>query len=169
MVEQGTYSAAERGRIIATVREALTRGRPVKEAAASCGITQAIFYRWVREAAKAPRVAKRGRPAAERAKIVAAVRERVAKGERTSNAAKAEGISDATFYIWAREVTLPAMRPVTIGPSATRAPAATLALTVAPALPAIPAPQPLTLIAPGGYRIEGLGVEAAAALLRALS
>ena len=55
------------------------------------------------------------------------------------------------------------MRPVTVSEDAS------LAIAVAPARPAEFLPESLSLVAPGGYRIEGLSVEAAAALLRALA
>jgi hypothetical protein len=63
------------------------------------------------------------------------------------------------------------MRPVEV---TALVPVASQALSLVPPRPAVEAPavapaQGLALVAPGGYRVEGLSVETAAALLRALS
>jgi hypothetical protein len=55
------------------------------------------------------------------------------------------------------------MRPVEVSASL---PVPSTALTI---FTPKPAPETLTLSAPGGYRLEGLGIESAAALLRALA
>lgn len=61
------------------------------------------------------------------------------------------------------------MRPVEVTALVPVAPAA-LALALAPPPSEAPAQAAgLVLVAPGGYRVEGLAVESAAALLRALA
>lgn len=90
------------------------------------------------------------------------------------------GITDTNYYNWLKAGIRPVkMRPVEV---TAVVPAPVVAPAVAPPAPApVPASAPtttvtvasvassLTLVSPGGYRIEGLAVETAAQLLRALA
>ena len=114
----GESDAHERARIMAAVRSGLAAGVPMKASARQHGITEAVYYRWVREAGRGP----------------------VRKPVRDS-------VQSQTLVVSPPQ--MPAFRAVTLsGPEPARA---------------------LSLVAPSGHRIEGLSVESAAALLRALS
>jgi transposase-like protein len=115
-----------------------------------------------------------GVDARERARIIAAVRAGLVEGTPVKAAAKRQGITEGTFYRWVREAARASARPARKKPEQTRA------LTIRPPeLPtfravtvAVAAPEPstgLVLVAPGGYRLEGLDVASAAALLKALA
>ncbi len=116
---------------------------------------------------------RRGAPPAytteERVALVTEIQRRFAAGEGSLRAIAASlGTTDTSYHNWVRAgirpAGVPAMRQLEV---TALVPAGPAALTLAPAPKA--APVPLTLVAPGGYRLEGLDVEAAAALLRALS
>lgn len=117
-------------------------------------------------------------PPAERERFVREVDRLRAAGKSQEVACKAAGISADSYRRWREELApIPAMRPVEVAarPPEMMAlvPAAPQALTLAPPRPAadghlVPV-RGLTLVAPGGYRVEGLAVETAAALLRALA
>lgn len=175
MAEPRTYTSAEREEIVGRIRAGLSEGKRVAASAVELGISEATFYRWVRESARAGAgagpapVRKRRAPPGrgyspeERSRILEAIRRRIRRGQGVLEAAVAEGISDGTYYNWIRAekdmFEPPTMRPVAL------VPAPSLALTVsAPQA----SPPPLTIVAPGGYRVEGLTIESAAALLRAL-
>lgn len=105
----------------------------------------------------------------DRVRLVTEIQRRFAAGEGTIRTIAASlGTTETSYHNWVkagvRPAGVPAMRPIEV---TALVPAGPTALTVAP--PPKAAPVPLTLVAPGGYRLEGLDVEAAAALLRALS
>jgi len=91
-------------------------------------------------------------PDAVRGHVVAYARRARAAGQSWHRIARAVGVSVGSLQNW----------------SGTPAPARTL-VPVAVAAPAatVPAP-PLVVVSPGGYRVEGLDLPTAAALLRAL-
>lgn len=100
--------------------------------------------------------------------LVTEIERRVLAGRGSLRAIAAElGTCDASYNNWIRagiKAPVPTMRPVEV---TALVPVGPSALTLVP--PAKAAPAQLTLVAPGGYRLEGLCVETAAALLRALS
>lgn len=105
----------------------------------------------------------------ERLALVTEIQRRFAAGEGSIRAIAASlGTTDTSYHNWVRAgirpAGVPAMRSIEV---TALVPAGPAALTLAPAAKA--APVQLTLVAPSGYRLEGLDVEAAAALLRALS
>lgn len=117
----------------------------------------------------------------ERTALVTEIERRHRAGEGTlRQIAAAAGITDYTYYNWIKGGIRPLhMRPVEV---TAVVPTAPMAVEIAPAAaPPVPVPpaatsvtvqaaaSPLVLVAPGGYRIEGLGVETAAQLLRALA
>lgn len=113
---------------------------------------------------------------ADRVRLVTEIQRRFAAGEGTIRAIAASlGTTETSYHNWVkagvRPPGMPAMRSIEVtAPSPelmALVPAGPTALTVAPAPKA--APVPLTLVGPGGYRLEGLDVEGAAALLKALS
>ena len=89
-------------------------------------------------------------PDAVRARVLAYSRRQRAAGRSWQSIARAVGVSTGSLKNWSR------MPP----------PARTL-LPVAVAAPEAPA-SPLVVVSPGGYRVEGLDLATATALLRAL-
>ena len=85
-----------------------------------------------------------------RAQIVAFAARATAAGWSLSAVAQAVGVSIGSVRNWRRTGAAPALVPVVVTPSRASAPAA------------------LTIVAPSGYRVEGLDVPTTAALLRAL-
>lgn len=188
------HTLAEKQALIAEIeRRVKADGRGVKPVARQLGIAAGSYYRWLREGVRptaspaarpgrdvevlapgkpGPAVAPTTGEAHERARLMAAVRAGLAHGVPIKITARQHGITEAIFYRWAREAGRgPVRKPV-------RESAPSQALVVSP--PQTPAfravtlgaPEParaLCLVAPSGHRIEGLSVETAAALLRALS
>lgn len=120
-----------------------------------------------------PTPRRRGAPSMytteERVALVTEIQRRFAAGEGSLRAIAASlGTTDTSYHNWVkaglRPAGVPAMRALEV---TALVPAGPSALALAPAPKA--APVPLTLVAPGGYRLEGLDVETAAALLRALA
>lgn len=167
-------------------------GRGVKPVARQLGIAPGSYYRWLRQGVRptpvavtpAPVVTAMGLQAParalgpgaidsnERVRIMVAVRAGLANGVPIKVTARKYGITPGVFYRWAREAGRDS-----VGPAA-RENVRVQALVVSP--PRVPAfrsvtlsvpepPRALSLVAPSGHRIEGLSVETAAALLRALS
>jgi hypothetical protein len=103
---------------------------------------------------------RRGRttriPDAVRTRVLAYTRRQRAAGESWTRVARTVGLSIGSLKNWSR---LPAVAR-TLVPVAVAAPAG-----VAP--PAVPAAA-LVVVSPGGYRVEGLDLATASALLRAL-
>lgn len=142
------------------------------------------------KAAPAAKPATPGKPRviytpAERERLVIDVERLLAAGQIVEAACRAVGIGEKSFRTWraarrAAPLPMPAMRPVEVTapapevtalvPVAIDAPAS-LFEPVSPTAPPRPAPEPpgLSLVAPGGYRLEGLAVETAVAVLRALA
>lgn len=191
MGETQTYTQAERERIIARIRAGLERGQRVAVTARELGISQGIFYRWVREqalraASKASAPPAVSRPpaadtprriltGARKQKAIAAIRRRVAAGARVADAARAEGVSPWTYYGWLRwagkqraeEAADETPEPALTLRAVAVVPAAPAMVSLLPPAPDVPGPG-LVLVVPGGYRLEGLGVASAAELLKAL-
>ena len=153
----------------------------LKAAANAAGTTDTSYLNWVRAGvrpavvevpAPAPKVVSssvRRFEQGERARLTAAVGARRAAGESVRAACKAEGVGEKSYRRWVEDARpVPLMRPVEVTALVPVAPALPAAFTLAPPRPAAE-PALLTLVAPGGYRIEGLAIEAAAALLRALA
>lgn len=176
-----SYQPRERAALIATIEAAAANGKSVILAAKELGITAAIYYRWLRERAVGAQpasphaqersVPERGYPEQRKRELVAEIRQLVAQGRTIEAAARALGISGTTYHQWVRagitpvplpEPAAPPMRPVELVTALVP-----VSQTVTMASP--PDPVALTLIAPGGYRVEGLDVPGTAALLRALA
>jgi transposase-like protein len=111
-------------------------------------------------------------PPAERERLRQEIERLRATGVSTERACKTVGIRPESYRRW-RDAVAPAaaMRPVEV---TALVPVRPQALSLVPPQPAAVPPevaeaQGLALLAPGGYRVEGLSVETAAALLRALS
>ena len=177
-----TYSLEER---IALVTEIDARYRAgegsLRAIAQKLGTTDSNFYNWRRAGliakpvAPEPVVAPKAKvqpsySAADRARILAEVECLREAGQGLEAACKAVGIARTTWRCW-REAAAPApaMRAVEITALVPVAPAPPPALTLAPPRPVASGSGGLTLLAPGGYRVEGLAVETLAQLLRALA
>lgn len=141
------------------------RGGPLRAIAAELGTTDTSYLNWRRSGIEPLPESKR-HPVrrifsqAEREEFLAEVDRRREQGETVESACRGLGISDKSYRAWRAKARLP-MRPVEL---------ITALVPVQPqAIVESPVPHALTLIAPGGYRIEGLTTESAAALLRALA
>jgi len=174
-----SYTQEERVALASEIARRIAAGEgTVQTVALALGTTDSNFYNWRRAglvqaaAAPAPLVAAAARrlyAPAERDALVAKVDELRAGGQSLDAACKAVGIAETSYRAWRPAATPPAMRAVEV--RALVPVAAPTALALAPPRPSVPAVAagPLVLVAPGGYRVEGLAIEAAAALLRALA
>ena len=172
-----SYGPAERARITAAIRRGLEVGRRVGVTARECGITEAVYYRWVREQARTSRegaspadvgnavvLGDDRHRARRRGPLPADVRERLqsravalreADGLAIDVIAERLGVSPATVVRWlarrSQETGFVKVEVVTDAPE-----------------PAAPQAVPV-LVAPGGYRVVGLDVAGLAELLRRLA
>lgn len=182
-----SYSPAERARIMAAVRRGLEVGRRVGVTARECGITEALYYRWVREQARdacqagAPIIAVpiddvdvqdkaallsdtgRGRGVARRGPLPADLRERLQSRAVTLREEKGlpvELIAERLGVSQATVVRWLAGRSQGTG---------FVKVEVVADVPE-PPPTPMPVLhSPGGYRVEGLDVAGLAELLRRLA
>lgn len=142
------------------------RGGNLRAIAAELGTTDTSYLTWVRAGIRpAPATAqaiRRRTPYSpqERRELISQVDRLVAEGLTVAAACKSTGVSDESYRRWKMEAAPPPMRPVEV---------VTALVPVPPQAVTVPEPRTLTLVAPGGYRIEGLTTESAAALLRALA
>ena len=161
-----SYTDAEKAAYVAEF-ERLYRagGSSWASIARQLGVAESNYYAWVAQGIKAaPPVAKpttAGKPRViytpeEREHMVAEVERLLASGQAVSAACRAVGIGEKSFRTWRAQRTGPLqMREVAVTalvPAPSAAPAAAIAV-----------------VAPGGYRVEGLDVENVARLLRALA
>jgi len=167
-----SYSAAQKSALVAEV-ERLYRagGRSYTSIARELGIRDSSYHNWLSQGIKpAPPPAALAAPRvyspSDRVELVATVERLRGEGQAVDAACRAAGISIKSYRKWREDAAPPlAMRPVTI---TSLVPTAATALSFVPSRPAALSP-PLALVAPGGYRVEGLSIETAAQLLRALS
>lgn len=175
------YSPAEKSAFIAQV-ERLYRagGRTYTSIARELGINETSYHSWVKQGFKpAPLstppattpIAQRVFEPAERERLVAEVDRLRGQGRVVKAACRTAGISEKSYRTW-KAATAPPL-PMRVVEVTALVPTVATALTLLPPKSApvnlAPSTPALTLLAPGGYRIEGLAVETAAALLRALS
>ncbi len=178
-----SYTQEERATLASEIaRRFAAREGSVRTIAQALGTTDTNFYNWRRAGlvpATPPVPAPMAAPAAsarrlyspaDRGALVAKVDALRVDGRSLDAACKAAGIAETSYRAWrAAAAPPPAMRAVEVR-ALVPVPAPT-ALALAPPRPA-EAPTAaggLVLVAPGGYRVEGLAVESAAALLKALS
>jgi hypothetical protein len=153
--------------------------------AAQLGVKDKDFYNWRRlypappepvAPAKTELEASKGKPPvhpyspAEREHLRLEVERLRAAGHSTRSACATVGIAEDSYRRWRIGATAPAMRPVEIK---ALVPAAPQALSLVPPNSCrnsnLASPANLAVTSPNGYRVEGLSVETAAALLRALT
>ena len=167
------YSRAEKSAFLAQVdRLYQAGGRTYVSIARELGLNDTSYHNWLSQGIKPTPAAvttsatQRVYNAAEREQLVAAIDASRTRGNSMKSACQAAGISDKSYRKW----KMPAAEalPMRVVEVTALVPTVAMALTLVPPKPA-PATPALTLFAPGGYRIEGLGVETAALLLRALS
>ena len=179
------YTLEEKVSLVTKVDQLLRAGLGKTAAAEAAGTNWSSYTNWIKAGIRpAQRPAPVQRTPEEKARLVAAVQAHVGHGLTVRNACREVGIDEERFYIWRKQLAPPAaLRPVEVlGVTSTAlVPVPTAALVpAAPTALALSAPSAtedrgdtetagLCLVAPGGYRIEGLGVETAAALLRALA
>lgn len=128
--------------------------------AEALGTSESNYHNWLRAGirpAKKPAAPRQYSPE-EREQVRAEVDRLRGEGLGLEAACKAVGIAETTYRKWRDDATPLTLRPVEV----------TALVPLAHPTPA-PAALGLTLVAPSGYRIEGLAVETAAQLLRALA
>lgn len=162
------YTLEEKARLMAEVERRYRQGgRSYRDIARELGISDSSYHNWVRAGIKPAKRAAVPRPydPEERERLISEVERLRRDGQSIVGACRAVGISDKSYRKWIEKSDPQlAMRPVEV---TALVPVASAGLTLM-----APKPTPvetLTLVAPGDYRIEGLDVQAAAALLRALS
>lgn len=169
-----TYTPEEKSRLVTEIDRRFRAGHgTLRVIAAALGTTDTSYHNWVKAGIKpAPpataesttKSCNRVYSPTERAQLIGEVERLRAAGHSTVSACRTLGISLESFRRWRLSAApAPLMRPVEV----------TALVPVTPTAMALVAPRPaqhmLTLVAPGGYRIEGLSTESAAALLRALA
>ncbi|HBN07275.1 MAG TPA: hypothetical protein DD435_01060 [Cyanobacteria bacterium UBA8530] len=140
----------------------------LRSIAAALGTTETTYQNWIRagimpspllaDVSPAPAAQKRYKQI-ERLQLLAEVEHLRDEGHGLLSACRVVGISGKSFHRWkGLAASPPAMRPVEF----------TAMVPILPVITSKPVIETLTLIAPGGYRIEGMSIESAASLLRAL-
>lgn len=161
------YTQDEKVALVSEIdRRLRSTGGSLYTIASDLGTTGTSYVNWLKAGvtpAAAPPAAHRIYSAAEREHFMAEVDRMRGEGQNLIAACRTLAISDKSYRKWKADSAPPAtMRPVEI----------TALVPVSSQAVAIirpPDPRTLTLIAPGGYRIEGLSTESAAELLRALA
>lgn len=156
-----SYSEAERVALVTEIERRFQAGEgSIRAIAAQLGTCEASYHNWTKAGVKATRQHVRNYGPEERDRIVAEVARFETSGLSTTAACRAAGISIDSLRRWQvdgdGELVL---RPIEI--TAVVPAASTESIT--------PPLSQLSLLAPGGYRLEGLSVASAAALLRALA
>lgn len=138
----------------------------LRKIASALGTTETSYHNWRNAgiepleslALEQPKV-RRAFTRAERARFVNEIESMRGEGLSIESACRALGISETAYRRWKRDgEPLPTMRSVNL-----------TALVPLPHPVAAMPTETLTVIAPSGHRVEGLGIESAAALLRALA
>lgn len=120
------------------------------------GTSESNYHNWLRAGIRPKKPAPpRQYSPEERERLAAEVDRLRAEGLNLDAACKEAGIAETSYRKWKDDATPLTLRPVEITALVPMAQSAQQ--------------EGLTLVAPGGYRIEGLAVESAAALLRALA
>ena len=172
------YTLDEKIAYVTKVDQLLRAGLGKMAAAEAAGTNWASYTNWVKAGVRpTQRPSPVLRTPEEKARLVAAVQARVGDGLTIKAACLELGVPEERFFKWRKQIAPPPpLRPVEVEGAATDMVTALVPVLPAPlalVAPPVTAPEPppagLCLVAPGGYRIEGLGVESAAALLRALA
>ena len=156
-----SYTEAERIALVTEIEQRFRSGEgSLRAIATSLGTCEASYYNWTKAGIKPQTTsifARRFGPE-ERDRLLAEIDGHLLSGLSESAACKAVGISLKSLRRWRDEPRTPQFRPVEV------------TALVPIATPEKEAPRPsLCLVAPGGYRVDGLTLEDAAALLRALA
>lgn len=167
------YTPEERLALVTEIDRHFRAGEgPLRTIANALGTSDTNYYNWVKAGirpAPAPEppppgpvraATRRIYSPAERKHLMAEVERLRGRGKSIEAACRVLGISDKSFRSWkATAAAPPIMRPVEV----------TALVPVAPSAIYVQAAATLTLLAPGGYRVEGLDLPTTAALLRALA
>ena len=177
------YTPAQRAAIVGEIQQRHRHeSRSIEYLARQLGISDKTYYNWVRAGVRAPQSmpveqpastrlkAARRYDAAQRTNLMEEITRRHDVGQKLSEILRDVDLGRTTYARWLDEAApAPTFRAVIVEPVPCVATSVALvAMTEAAPAPTPPGPA-LTLVAPGGYRIEGLAIESAAALLRALS
>lgn len=157
-----TYTLEEKQELVVEIERRYRAGEgSLRTIAESLGTSESNYHNWLRAGIRPPKkpAAPRQFTAAEREQLRLEVERLRDEGMSLEAACKAVGIAETSYRRWRDDAMPLTLRPVEV----------TALVPAAMAAEAPAAPQPLTLVAPGGYRIEGLAVETAAQLLRALA
>lgn len=162
-----TYTAEERIALVTEIDRRQRAGEGTRVAiAAALGTSDTNYYNWVKSgiepaSASLPLAVSRIYSSSEREKRLSEVELLRRAGESIASACRQVGISGKSYRRWKADLfPSPVIRPVEVTSLVPLADAHAIAASVA---------ETLVLHAPGGYRIEGLAIESAAALLRALA
>ena len=163
-INRKTYTDAEKALYIAEFQRLHKGGsRTYESIARELGVHVSSYYSWVAAGIKpisapvqAPPAVKANTiyPPAERKRLVSEVERHRANGQSVVSACQLAGIGVKSYRSWSRQQEVLPLREVSV-----------TALVPATSV----SPVALTVVAPGGYRVEGLNIEVAARLLRALS
>lgn len=155
------YTQAEKVAIVSEIaRRYRSEGRSVAAIADDLGISPSNYYKWrsdgiIPQTTQTP-TARHPYSAADKERLKAQVEDLLGAGKNLRAACQMVGISDKSFRKWCADAdSTTVLRPVEI--------------TGITPVTATPASAGLSLIAPGGFRVEGLTIETAAQLLKALS
>ncbi len=156
------YMQAEKVAIVTEIaRRYRQEGRALAAIAEDLGISPSNYYKW-RNDGISPQPApvlsiRRPYSAADRERLKGEVERLLGDGKNLQAACQAVGISTKSFRKWCTDAEpAPILRPVEL-------------TTTIPSPTCASASTGLSLVSPGGFRIEGLTVETATQLLRALS
>lgn len=115
------------------------------------GTSDASYHNWVKAGIRPAGRVARVFSAAERERLIAEVGRLQADGQGLSSACREVGISDESYRRWREDAhSINGMRPVEITAVVPAAPSALASYRPSTT-------EALTLMAPSGYRIEGLG------------
>lgn len=138
-------------------------GGSLRTIARKLGTTETSYLNWRKagiepkpESKKQPN--RRSYPLEERRRLLSEVERFLDQGKTLNEACLITGISDESFRRWKSDPQISGLRPVEI----------TALVPIFPE-PWKPPVETLILIAHGGYRLEGLNIESAAVLLKALA
>lgn len=157
-----SYSEADRAALVTEIERRFRAGEgSIRTISAQLGTCEASYHNWIKAGIKANQAPQTRRyEPLERERILAEIGRLESRGLSLTAACEAAGVSTRSLRRWQEapdgEVRL---RPVEV----------TAVVPAAPREPGSVAHPVLSLVAPGGYRVEGLSVESAATLLRALA
>jgi len=160
------YTDAEKAFYVAEFERLYRAGNRIYASIArELGVPDSNYHRWAPGGARAVQAASNSQPVAhskprvalDRKRLVAEVERLRAAGQSIASACREVGIGEKSFRSWLAQAQ-----------GLTPLPLREVAVTSLVTTSAAPS-APLVVVSPDGYRVEGLDIEAAARLLRALA